>query len=610
MPDQFPPPGEPQTFVDLLAEATERVGDRVAYKQRRRQTWEEISYRDLGRKAAGISAGLRSLGITPGDRVAIVMENGLDWPVLFFGIVSAGAIAVPIYFGLKQEEVAVMLAHAEPVAAAVTSDSVEKVGDYLPALKALIVAGDSAAVATAREHASGATEVLGLDEVAGRATEETRIAVRNQVVRADEPAAIIFTSGTSGGHKGVVLTHRNVLANVAQTRRVIPFDSRDRLLLVLPLHHSFPFMIALGLVPAIGGELTFETDLRRIRDRMREVKPTLFLGVPALFEMMYRNVVQGIESEGRLATFERGQQIARLVKKITGINVGPLLFKELHARLGGKLKLMVSGGAALSPDTQRSFLLLGLPLIQGWGLSEAGPALAVQKYSRWRFRFTRYYEKRLGSIGRALPGVEVRLRDVPEKSLYVNLHSEGELIARGANITPGYWRSPDLTADLKTGEWLKTGDLGTIDREGNIRITGRSKFIIVLDSGEKVYPDDLEERLGRSPLIADIAVRSMEIRGKPQVCAVIYPDRTEMLAALDCKHPSPEAVLEAVTSAVRAEERDVASFKRIAHITLTDEPLPRTPLQKIMRGQLRDSYTFDPGRWATTWTERVEAEEN
>jgi len=369
-------------------------------------------------------------------------------------------------------------------------------------------------------------------------------------------------------------------------------------------------MIALGLLPAIGGELTFETDLRRIRDRMQEVRPTLFLGVPAVFELMYRNVVQGIESQGRLATFKRGQRISGIVKKLTGINIGPLLFRELHARLGGKLKLMVSGGAALNPDTQRNFLLLGLPLIQGWGLSEAGPALAVQKYSPWRFRFSRYYEHRVGSIGRALPGVEIRLRDVPEKSLYVNLQHEGELIARGANITPGYWRSPGLAADLKTGEWLKTGDLGTIDREGNIRITGRSKFIIVLDSGEKVYPDELEERLGGSPLVADIAVRSVETRGKPQVCAVVYPARDETVRALDGAEPSAENVLAAVTEAIRAEEKDLAAYKRIVQISLTDEPLPMTPLQKIMRGQLRDSYSFDPGRWAATWTARVEAEPN
>lgn len=603
---EFPPLGEPQTFVELLSANSPNSDDRVAYRERAGNGWNTLTFGELRQEAHGIAAGLHALGVTPGDRVAIIMQNSVDWVRLFFGIVSAGAVAVPIYYALKPDEVATMLGHSEPVAAVVSEDTFDLLGDYLPSLKSVVLSGPEETVAAIREKAKQAREIVPIEELSDKATDESKAAVENLKVDRDDLAGLIFTSGTSGGHKGVMLTHRNLMANVAQSRRLIPFGPKDRLLLVLPLHHAFPFMIALGLLPALGAEAVFENDLRRIRDRMQQVKPTLFLGVPALYDMMYRNVLQGIEAQGKTKSFERGLQIAGLVKKVTGLNIGGLLFKELHGRLGGRLKLMVSGGAALNPDVQRNFMKLGLPIIQGWGLSESSPALALQKYSPWRFRFTRYYEKRTGSIGKALPGVEVQLRDVPDKGLYVSAHGEGELIARGANVTSGYWRAPELTEQIKDGDWLKTGDLGTIDREGNIRITGRSKFIIVLDSGEKVYPDELEERFAQIAPIADIAVRGVDVRGKQQVCAVVYPDRDMTLKALGERSPSAKNVREVILASVREEEKDVATFKRIIEIDLTDEPLPRTALRKVMRGNLQDTYSFDPDRWAVTWSERGE----
>lgn len=601
--DTFPPPGEPQTFVELLAHAARVGGDRVAFRQRVRNEWHRRTFREFNEHAHALAAGIVASGLKPGDRAVIILENCVDWPIAFFAIELAGGVAVPIYYGLKASEIAGMLDHVEPTVAFVSGDTASKLGSYAEKLAAVVAVDDDRGVGRVRAAFSGGPVVLTLAEAEGHGTDESRRQVDRVTVRPDDLAAILFTSGTSAGHKGVMLTHRNVLANVAQSRRVIPFGPKDRLLLVLPMHHAFPFMIGLGLLPALTAELVIENDLRRIRDRMQEVRPTLFLGVPALYEIMHRNVLQGVEAQGRMPAFRKAQRIARLVKRVTGVNIGPLLFKDLHRRLGGDLKLLVSGGAALSPEIQREFLLLGLPLIQGWGLTESSPALALQKYSRWRFRFTRYYEKRIGSIGPALPGVEVQLMDVPEKGLFVNVHHEGELIARGANITPGYWRSPDLSEALKAGEWLKTGDLGTIDRHGDIRITGRSKFIIVLDSGEKVYPDEVEEVLGQAPVIEDIAVRSADGRGRSQVAAVVYPNRDEVLKVLAGQPASAESVHEVVVAAIRAKEKDIAAFKRVGEVAIADEPLPRTPLRKIMRGQLRAAYTFDPDRWAHTWAE-------
>jgi long-chain acyl-CoA synthetase len=428
------------------------------------------------------------------------------------------------------------------------------------------------------------------------------------VVQPDDLASIVFTSGTSGGQKGVMLSHRNFMANLAQVRRSIPFGERDRLVMVLPLHHAFPFTVTLAVAPAVGGEVTFENDLRRIRDRMAEVKPTLFLGVPALFEVMYRNILVSIEAQGKLENFQKGLRIVEATKQRTGINIGRIVFRELHKRLGGSLRFMVSGGAALNPQVARDFAALGVCIVQGWGLSEAAPVLSVQRWNPRKFYMSNYYEEHVGSIGEPLEGVEIGLIDVPEKELYVHLHGEGELVVKGDNITPGYWRADDATDQIKVGEWLRTGDIGRIDADGHIWITGRSKFVIVLESGEKVYPDEVEEKLELSPVVQDIVVQGRKQRGKTQIAAVVYPNRAEVLEQLGDAAPTPDAVREIVAAGIREQEAGVASFKRVVEIVLTDEPLPRTPIRKVMRGHIRESYGFDLARWAQTWDEFQAAE--
>ncbi len=602
---EFPPPGEPQTFPELLAEAAREGGERVAYRERRGSDWRECSYRDLEEQAQSLGSGLIALGVEPEDRVAIILENGIDWPVAFYAIACAGAVATPIYYGLKESEVGDLLAHAAPKVVITSAKIAGRIEEHLAIPENIVLAAGELAAG----FADGAS-VLSIAEASGKGTDASKEALAAVETDPDALATILFTSGTSGGAKGVMLTHRNLLANVAQTRRVVPAKSMDRILLVLPLHHSFPFMVTLALAPALTGTLTFENDLKRIRDRMQDVQPTLFLGVPTLYDLMYRNVLATIESDGRMPAFEKGLRITRLVKKITGLNIGGVIFKDLHKRLGGKLELMVSGGAPLNPDTHKKFLELGLPLAQGWGMSETSPVLSVQYWNKWRFLFTRYYEKRVGSIGKAIPGVDIKLRAVPALKLEARKGGEGELVARGENVTQGYWQAPQLTEELKVGEWLRTGDLGTIDRDGTIRITGRSKFVIVLDSGENVYPDEVEERLAEAPLIEDIAIIGVDIRGKQRVRAIVYPNRSTVVEALGDNSNSAEAVLEAVAESLRERERNMAAFKRVTDIVLADEPLPRTALRKIMRGHLRDAYDFDPGRWAESWPEYLEAQVN
>jgi long-chain acyl-CoA synthetase len=207
-----------------------------------------------------------------------------------------------------------------------------------------------------------------------------------------------------------------------------------------------------------------------------------------------------------------------------------------------------------------------------------------------------YYEEHFGTVGQAVEGVELALIDVPEKELYVHLHGEGELVARGENITPGYWQAEEETKAIKVGGWLRTGDVGHIDDDGNVWITGRSKYVIVLDSGEKVHPDEIEEKIARSPVIEDIVVIGRKVRGKTQVSAVIYPNRDEVLARLDGAHITEATVRAVVKDEIDANEADVAAYKRTTDFMLTTPHSPRPGARKVCAARRR-SYGFDLRRW-------------
>ncbi len=595
----------PLTFAEMLDENRRTWGDKIAFQQKIKRDWQRFSHNDTYAASYEVAAGLTALGLRPGERAVLILENSFDWVRSYYGIVLAGGVAVPIYYDLKDAEISAMIAHADPIMAIVSPKARAKLTDALSPLQTVIVVEPELDATDAA--AATRPVMLTLDAAVARATPASRAAVLAHVIAPDDLASIMFTSGTSGGSKGVMLTHRNFLVNCQQVRSSIPFNGNDRLVTVLPLHHAFPFTVSVVVAPSVGGEVTFENDLRRIRDRMAEVKPTLFLGVPTLFDVMYRNVLHSIEVQGRMETFQKGLRVAEATKQRTGINIGRIVFRELHKRLGGSIRFMVNGGAALNPQTARNFAAVGIPIIQGWGLSEAAPVLTAQRWNPRKFYMSNYYEEHFGSIGEPVEGVEVGLIDVPEKELYVHLHGEGELVARGDNITQGYWRAPEESAALKVGGWLRTGDIGRIDEDGQVWITGRTKFVIVLDSGEKVHPDEVEEKIERSPLIQDVAVLGRKARGKMQVAAVIYPNREAIVARIGEEALDADTVRRLVQADIAEQEADVAPYKRTMDVMLTDEPLPRTPIRKVMRGSLRDSYGFDLERWRQSWAAMTDA---
>ncbi|MEX1254412.1 MAG: AMP-binding protein, partial [Dehalococcoidia bacterium] len=459
----------PLTVPAMVADVSAKFGSKIAYQEKQGARWHTVTFDETWRQAQEFAAGLIGLGHQHGDRVAIIAENSPSWAIAYYGIVAAGGVAVPLYVELKSAEIEESLKGSGTRIAVVSAKVLERLGGSVPGAETMIVVGgtEKRAGSPPGFMRRGRAGVFPFDQLIEQVTPESRATLESRHVAPDDLASIVYTSGTTGGMKGVTLTHKNFMSNVESIRRTIEVDEHDRIVMVLPLHHAFPFVVFLvGF--SIGGEVTFENDLLRVRDRLEEAKPTIFLGVPALFELMYRAIVQRIESEGRLPIFERGLRVVDVAKRRTGVNLGRLVFRELHQRLGGNIRFLLSGGAALKPDVALQYFRLGLPLIQGWGMSEASPVIAVQRWVPRKFFFSNYYEEHAGSVGPALEGVEVGLIDVPEKEIYVHLHGEGELVARGPNVFPGYWHAEEETRAAMVGGWLRTGDLGHIDEEGNV----------------------------------------------------------------------------------------------------------------------------------------------
>ncbi len=594
----------PASIGQMVRESAGRYGPKVAFQKKVGAEFATLTYEDVERQAREFAAGLIAMGLAPGDRMAIICENGFPWIIGYLGLVTAGGVGVPLYTELKGPELGGLLRRADAKFVLASTRVLPKLQDHLPGVDKVIVA-DGDALEKQKVDAGGfwlwrqTAELLSFEDVPQRATDESRQELESRDVSADDIASIVFTSGTTGGMKGVMLTHGNFLANVKSIRTAVRVTERDSMLLVLPVHHAYPFTVGILAVISIGATVTIENDLLRVRDRMADVKPTVFVGVPALYDLMYRAILARMDAEGRREQFERGLRMVEAVKRRTGVNIGRRVFRELHSQLGGRIRFMFSGGAALNPETARAFFRLGVPLLQGWGLTEAAPLCAAQPLSSRKFNFTDYYERHVGSVGRHAENVEIDLIDVPEKEIYVALHGEGELVVRGPNVTPGYWRDENATRAARVGDWLRTGDVGRFDEEGNIYITGRSKYVIVLESGEKVHPDEVEETIQRSDLIEEICILGRNVKDKTQVGAIVYPNYTD--AARRCKDAGREldgeTIRALVSEEVRLQEEQLAPYKRVAEIILTDTPLPKNALRKVSREELADSYSFDVDKW-------------
>src|ERR687895_1038293 len=537
------------TIADLIELAAEHYGDSPAIRYKREGAWEDVSYAELGEIVSEVGRGLIDLGIEPGDRVAILCQTRPEWTYASFGITSTGAVAVPIYPTNSPEECLWVAGNSE--ARAIVCENAEQVAKIravqndLPALETVIVIDPSGDVGDA----------IPLDDVRerGRARDEDELRERARAVTRDQPYTIIYTSGTTGPPKGCVLSHGNYRDVVTMVEQDAVVEAGDVAYLFLPLAHSFALLIQLTILD-LGATLAyFGGDPKQIIPELSEVRPTYLPSVPRIFEKLYTLVTAHGDAEQIKAATQVGLKVRQL--QAAGQEVPQelqahfaaaeeKLFKNVRAAFGGNLRQATSGAAPIAQEILEFFFACGVPVLEGFGMTETATASTVSTLDHYRF----------GSVGRALPGVEIRIAD------------DGEVLLRGANIFQGYYKNDEATADTLIDGWLHTGDLGRLDEDGYLFITGRKKDIIITAGGKNITPANLENGLKQSRWISQAVVVGDR---RPYLVALITLDPDEAPAFAE-QHglsvedlPSSEAMRAEVQRGVDAVNADVGRVEQI-----------------------------------------------
>ncbi|HEY6118536.1 MAG TPA: AMP-binding protein [Pyrinomonadaceae bacterium] len=552
-------------LLELFETSTRRHSTRVAMRIERDGRKEQYTYADLRELATRAAAFLASEGIKAGERVMLVSDNAPEWGMTYFGVLKAGATCIPVDPESSTDEI-INFAQAGAAAAIVLS---EKLNQKHSDLKARLVQSGLAAQVWTFE------DVFALPD---EATEDQRIAMLPQRVHAQSVASLIFTSGTTGRPKGVMLSHRNFTSMVSMLSSVFDMSTRDGVLSVLPMHHTFEFSTGFLTPLSRGAQITYlpELNSEALAKAIKNGHVTGMVGVPALWELLHRRIKNRLyeRSDWIGKTADGLMRVNAWLRDKTPFNFGQVLFYPIHEGLGGRIRYFISGGSALSEKVQRDFQGLGFTILEGYGLTEAAPVLTV----------TRPENRMLtGSVGRPLPGVEIKIVE-PDFS------GVGEVIARGPNVMVGYFEDEDATRDALVERWLYTGDLGRIDDSGNLYLVGRSKEIIVDTNGKNVYPDELEEVYENSPYIKELSIIGLpDGIGEKVACLVVPDDEYDITL--------PRAELQRrIEEHFREVSASLPYFKRVKVLQFTSDELPRTATRKVKRREvLRIMLTLETG---------------
>ncbi len=584
----------PRTLTELFFGSIDRfLRNPVALRAKRGGTWTELSYADLLERVQSLSLGLAELGIRPGDRVGILSENRPEWAIADYACLAARCADVPVYPTLPPRQIEYILRDAGAAALFVsTREQLAKVLDIRGGLPALqhVIAFD--------EGLSG-NGVLDLESVyqRGRAVAARAPAWREGALRAvpDDLATLIYTSGTTGDPKGVMLTHGNITSNVVAGLEVLPLSERDECLSFLPLSHIFERMAGHYCMMQSGTVINYASSIDVVPAEMMERRPTVVLSVPRLFEKIYSRVLENALSGSaikknlffwakrigeRWVEYElSGRPVPRSLVLRYAV-ARRLVFSKLHQRVGGRLRFFVSGGAPLSADIARFFFAAGLPILEGYGLTETSPVIAVNKFGRTR----------LGTVGPPVSGVEVRIAE------------DGEILTRGPHVMKGYYRKPEATAEVIDAEgWFHTGDIGELDGDGFLKITDRKKDIIVTAGGKNIAPQPIENLAKANKFVAN-AVMIGDKRRFPSL--LIVPNFEKLTAWAEHRNLvfTDNASLIALPEAQEKMEREVLkSLRDLAHFEMPKKVLllPRdfsiesgelTPKLSVRRRAVEKNY--------------------
>jgi len=593
-----------QTLNDLFIEAVRQYDKPAAFQVKQGGVWRDIGHREAALAVDELAAGLAELGVDPGDRVAILSENRLEWALADYAILAAGGVTVPIYATLTPPQIEFILTDSGARVVFVSdAHQMAVVADIRPRLRAdLQVVQFDAGTEEGNRDPKPVHTFDGIRELgrARRLREPNAAERRRDAVAATNLASIIYTSGTTGRPKGVMLTHGNIVSNVHAVRAVLSVGPTDRCLSFLPLCHIFERMAGHYTMMDAGVTIAYAGSMETVSDNLVEVRPTVLFSVPRLYEKMHARVHETVREAPplRRALFHWAVGVGRrrserllahrpvpLMLAWQARVASMLVFSKIKARLGGRIRFMVSGGAPLSAEIAIFFHAAGVLILEGYGLTETSPVISVNRLDNIR----------IGTVGQPIPGVEVTTAP------------DGEILVRGAGVMAGYANDPEGTAAVMGGGWFHTGDIGRLDPDGFLTITDRKKDLIVTAGGKNVAPQPIEGRLKQDPYISEVVVFGDR---RPYCVALLAPDFTQVArwarengvtgssagGAVDpialSRDPRVRAFL---MTRVEQVNKDLAPFETIKRIGLIDRELTvadgdLTPTLKVKRRELEARY--------------------
>jgi len=584
------------SLVRLFLDRADELGDAPFLAVKREGVWQKQSWQEVARKVCLLAEQLRALGLNEGDRVVIVSENRPAWCIADLAVMAAGCITTPAYTTNTVRDHAHVLSDSGARAVIVSNGKLAKplveairrtgTAEHLIAIDSFDPAAGDPSLGPLTFHRWD--DLLHGDAAAARAAVDRRLAGSTR----DDLACIIYTSGTGGAPKGVMLHHGAILANAEAAATALIGDhgwGPDRFLSFLPLSHALEHTAGQMLPIGIGAEIWYAEGLEKLAGNIEEARPTIMVVVPRLFEVLRTRIIKQVEKQGRLARWLLDQAIGLAARRARGrwrpgdrllhAVLERTLRPKIRARFGGQVKALVSGGAPLNPEVGRFFEALGLSVLQGYGQTEAAPVISCNYPSAGI---------RMETVGPPLKGTEVRVAE------------DGELLVRGELVMKGYWRNPEETAKVLQGGWLHTGDIGHFDEGGRIVITDRKKDMIINDKGDNIAPQKVEGMLTLQPEIAQAMIYGEQ---QPYIVGLIVPDaewaeswakaqgHAAELATLSAL-PEFRTAMRQVVERVNAE---LSVIEKVRSFAFADEPFTiengeMTPSLKIRRHAIRARY--------------------
>ena len=548
---------------DMLNQTGEVYGNRPAYifKTEEKGKFRTITHKEFRENINALGTTLIQMGLKD-KRIALISENRYEWELSYLAVASGVGVIVPLDKALPDNELESLILRSQ-VEAIIYSSKYDVIMNTLREKKntnlKYFISMDL------EENTQGIYAEKALVEKGKKLLTDGNKTYIDAKIDSEKMGIMLFTSGTTAMSKAVMLSHKNLVTNVMDIIQRFDLTDEDRFLSFLPLHHVFECTVGFLYPISIGGSIAFCEGVKHMAENIKEFEITAMISVPAVFDIIYRKVMKTIEKKGKLANLEKGKKVSQFLLKMK-IDLRKQLFKEVHESLGPKLKLVVTGGAALDPETEKGFNDLGFDVEQGYGLTETAPVIAAETPKC----------RRLGSIGKKFPSVEVKIDDPDEEGI-------GELMAKGPSIMLGYYENEEATKSaLESDGWFHTGDLARIDKDGFIYISGRKKSVIVLTNGKNVFPEEIETLLNKVEGIKETFVfEKKEDDGDVKVCVEIVYDK-ELIKEL-YNIEGEENIKEFLWDKVKEVNKLMPKYKYVREMVITEEPLIKTTTLKIKR---------------------------